>query len=49
MLVEAAGGPGEMFPDEDIERLYAKITQAEQYAVNFDYLRRKAQVLPPAW
>ena len=42
LLVTAAGGPGEMFPPEDIRRLYDKITRPEQYGINFDYLRRKA-------
>jgi L-fuculose-phosphate aldolase len=42
MLVDAAGGPGPMFPPEDIKRLHDNITRPEQYIVNFDYLRRKA-------
>jgi L-fuculose-phosphate aldolase len=49
MLVEATGGAGELFPDEDIQSLYKNITHPEQYAINFDYLRRKARSLPPAW
>jgi ribulose-5-phosphate 4-epimerase/fuculose-1-phosphate aldolase len=49
LLVEAAGGVGEMFPEDDLQRLYKNIAHPEQYRVNFDYLRRKAQMLPPAW
>jgi ribulose-5-phosphate 4-epimerase/fuculose-1-phosphate aldolase len=46
LLVDAAGGPGEIFPPEDIQRLYQKIIQPEQYTVNFDYLRRRVKMLP---
>jgi L-fuculose-phosphate aldolase len=49
LLVESAGGPGETFPKQDVQQLYQKIVHPEQYRVNFDYLRRKAQMLSPAW
>ncbi|MDB5363054.1 MAG: class aldolase/adducin family protein [Rhodospirillales bacterium] len=49
ILVTAAGGPAEMFPPDDIKRLYDKITRPEQYDVNFEYLRRKAARVAAAW
>jgi len=49
LLVTAAGGPGEMFPPDDIKRLYDKITRPDQYDVNFEYLRRKASRVAAAW
>ena len=42
LLAEAAGGIGEEFPPEIVKRLYDNITRPEQYAVNFEYLRRRA-------
>ena len=42
LLAEAAGGVGEEFGADEIDRLHCNITQPEQYAVNFEYLRRKA-------
>jgi L-fuculose-phosphate aldolase len=42
LLCEAAGGVGEQFEARDIERLHENITRSEQFAVNFEYLRRKA-------
>lgn len=42
LLTEAAGGVGEMFAADYIERLHESITRPEQYVINFDYLRRKA-------
>ena len=42
LLAEAAGGIGPLFEASDIQRLHDNITRAEQYAVNFEYLRRRA-------
>jgi L-fuculose-phosphate aldolase len=42
LLAEAAGGIGEEFPQEYIDKLHYNITRHEQYVINFDYLRRKA-------
>ena len=42
LLAAAAGGPGAMFDAESIQRLHHNITRAEQYSINFDYLRRRA-------
>lgn len=42
LLAEAAGGIGEMFDKEYIDRLQYNITRDEQYTINFDYLKRKA-------
>ena len=42
LLCEAAGGAGEQFPREEIERLHEDVTRSEHYAINFEYLRRKA-------
>jgi len=41
LLCEAAGGVGEEFPAEDVERLHDTIIRSEQYLINFEYLRRK--------
>lgn len=41
LLAVAAGGIGEVFPDEDIAQLHHDITRPEQFTINFDYLRRK--------
>jgi L-fuculose-phosphate aldolase len=41
LLAEAAGGIGEQFAPSDIERLHHNVTRPEQYAINFEYLRRK--------
>jgi L-fuculose-phosphate aldolase len=41
LLAEAAGGPGTMFEDDGVQRLHRNVTQAEQYTVNFEYLRRR--------
>ena len=41
LLAEAAGGVGELFSPEDIQRLHHNITRPEQYTLNFEYLRRK--------
>jgi L-fuculose-phosphate aldolase len=42
LLCEAAGGIGEEFPADDVDRLHDTITRSEQYAINFEYLRRRA-------
>ncbi|MEO5701534.1 MAG: class II aldolase/adducin family protein [Casimicrobiaceae bacterium] len=42
LAAEAAGGIGTEFGPEEIERLQHNITRAEQYTVNFEYLRRRA-------
>jgi ribulose-5-phosphate 4-epimerase/fuculose-1-phosphate aldolase len=42
LLAEAAGGAGALFEDGSIQRLHDNITRAEQYIVNFEYLRRRA-------
>jgi L-fuculose-phosphate aldolase len=38
----AGGGIGTQFDASSIERLHFNITRAEQYTVNFEYLKRKA-------
>jgi L-fuculose-phosphate aldolase len=43
LLAMAAGGHGEMFDADDIQRLHDNITRPEQYTINFDYLRRRAE------
>ena len=42
LAAQAAGGIGEQFTQEDIEKLHFDITRAEQYTINFEYLKRKA-------
>ena len=37
----AAGGAGEQFTAQSIQRLQHNITREEQYVVNFNYLKRK--------
>jgi L-fuculose-phosphate aldolase len=43
LLAQAGGGVGEVFSDESIQRLHHNITRPEQYSINFDYLRRRAE------
>ncbi len=43
LLADAAGQPGPVFDDEHIQRLHYNITRPEQYSINFEYLRRRAQ------
>ncbi|MFM0625401.1 class II aldolase/adducin family protein [Paraburkholderia xenovorans] len=43
LMTEAAGGVGECFSDEDIQRLHDTVTRPEQFSVNFEFLRRKVQ------
>lgn len=42
LLAESGGAIGPMFPPADVARLHHNITRPEQYAVNFEFLRRKA-------
>jgi L-fuculose-phosphate aldolase len=49
LLATAAGGPGELFPPDDVKRLYDKITRPAQFELNFEYLRRKASRVAAAW
>jgi ribulose-5-phosphate 4-epimerase/fuculose-1-phosphate aldolase len=49
LLATAAGGPADLFPPDDIKRLYDKITQPAQFDLNFEYLRRKASRVAAAW
>jgi L-fuculose-phosphate aldolase len=42
LAAQAAGGIGEKFSKEDINTLHFNITRAEQYTINFEYLKRKA-------
>jgi L-fuculose-phosphate aldolase len=42
LLAEAAGPIGEQFAADNIGRLHETIVRAEQYVINFDFLRRKA-------
>lgn len=37
----AGGGIGQMFAPEQIQSLYKAMSHGEQYAINFEYLRRK--------
>jgi ribulose-5-phosphate 4-epimerase/fuculose-1-phosphate aldolase len=41
LLAQAAGGIGEQFAADNVERLHDTIVRAEQYAINFEFLRRK--------
>ena len=43
MIVEAAGNPGPEFPARNIAQLQHDIGRPEQFAINFDYLVRRAQ------
>jgi ribulose-5-phosphate 4-epimerase/fuculose-1-phosphate aldolase len=42
LLAAAAGGPGPLFDAGSIQRLHDNITRPEQYSINFEYLRRRA-------
>lgn len=48
LLAEAAGGIGEVFSKDYIDQLHYNITRAEQYTINFEFLRRKAYRANPA-
>ncbi len=43
MIAEAAGETAPEFPREDIEKLKHDISRPDQFAVNFDYLVRRAK------
>jgi L-fuculose-phosphate aldolase len=43
LAVEAAGDPAPEFPREDIAKLKSELGQAEQFAINFDYLVRRVK------
>lgn len=43
MIMEAAGETGPEFPRDDIEKLKHDISRPDQFAVNFDYLVRRAK------
>lgn len=43
MTVEAAGGAAPEFPRSDVEQLKQEISGPDQFAVNFDYLVRRAR------
>ena len=43
LLAQASGGVGEVFAPDSIQRLHHNITRPEQYTINFDYLRRRAE------
>jgi hypothetical protein len=45
LTAEAAGDPAPEFPDDDIEKLKRDISQPEQFAINFEYLVRRARRL----
>lgn len=41
LLAMAGGGIGPQFPPEIIQRLYKEMSNQEQFAINFEFLRRK--------
>src|SRR5215471_13884792 len=43
MITEAAGTPAPEFPLADIQKLQHDISRPEQFAINFDYLVRRAK------
>ena len=43
LLATASGADGWEFPDEDVDRLRAKLMGPEQFVVNYDFLARKAR------
>ena len=43
LLAMAAGMDGWSYPPEDVARLRDKLTQHEQFVINFDYLARRAR------
>jgi L-fuculose-phosphate aldolase len=48
LTAEAAGIAAPEFPADDIERLKRDIGQPEQFAINFEYLVRRARLRAPA-
>lgn len=47
MIAEAAGDPAPEFPRADIEKLKSDIGRPEQFAINFEYLVRRAKRREP--
>jgi hypothetical protein len=45
MAVEAAGNPAPDFPASDLAQLKHDISRPDQFAINFDYLVRRAKRL----
>ena len=43
LIAEAAGTPAPEFPLADIQKLKHDISRPEQFAINFDYLVRRAK------
>ncbi len=43
LLAQAGAGVGEVFAPEVIARLHHNLTRAEQFQINFDYLRRRSE------
>lgn len=43
LLATAGGGVGAQFDAESIQSLHHNITRPEQYTINFEYLRRRAE------
>jgi L-fuculose-phosphate aldolase len=43
LIAEAAGDPAPEFPRADIDKLKHDISRPEQFAINFDYLVRRAK------
>jgi L-fuculose-phosphate aldolase len=43
LVAEAAGDPAPEFPRADIDKLKNDISRPEQFAINFDYLVRRAK------
>ncbi|MEO6410329.1 MAG: class II aldolase/adducin family protein [Burkholderiaceae bacterium] len=43
LLAQGGGGIGEQFVPERVQKLHHDITRAEQYTINFDYLRRRVR------
>jgi L-fuculose-phosphate aldolase len=48
LTAEAAGDPAPEFPADDIEKLKRDIGLPEQFAINFEYLVRRARLWAPA-
>jgi L-fuculose-phosphate aldolase len=46
LLAMAGGGVGELFAPELVQRLHRDMNTAEQYVINFEYLRRKLRLVP---
>ena len=46
LLAMAGGGVGELFAPELVQRLHRDMNTAEQYGINFEYLRRRLRLVP---